>query len=283
MKCSLWLLLGLLISSSALAANEYQVAKRVEASMVVTGSIVVNPDGSVNSYTLDKQDKLPSSVVALIDKTVQSWKFRPIFTDGKPETAKAVMSLRILARKLDDDRFALSVAGASFGKDAPDQSITYVERKPPRYPPSALDSWVSGIVYLDILVSPQGTVDQAAIEQIDLRKVASDDQMKVWRNMLGEAALKAATSWTFHVPQSADFASATNRVVRVPVNFNLVVPGATKPAEYGDWDGYVPGPVQHIAWLPAISSDRSADAVPNNGLAFQDDERFVLLDPPGDG
>ena len=47
--------------------------KQVEASMLVTGELVVAPDGTVKSYTLDRADKLPPEVRELLAKVVPGW------------------------------------------------------------------------------------------------------------------------------------------------------------------------------------------------------------------
>lgn len=283
MKRLSWFLICLILPSIALAANEYQVAKRVEASMVVTGSIELALDGSVHAYTLDQQNKLPSAVVALVGKTVQGWKFQPVLFNGSPVLAKAAMSLRVVAKKLDGDKYALSVSGASFGKETSGDSIAWKDKVAPRYPQAALDNYVSGTVYLDALVDRQGRVEKVGVEQVDLRNIASDPQMRAWRNVLGRAALSAVSKWTFSVPASSEYADAANRVVRIPVNFVLNYTGSPKHG-YGDWDGYVPGPIENISWAqPHAPSYGSADAIPDGGLAFQDDRRFVLLNPPGNG
>ena len=288
MKRLLLVLICLITPVAGLAANEYQVAKRVEASMVVTGWIIVNPDGSVNSYTLDKQDKLPSAVVELIGKTVPAWRFRPIsILDGSnhPERVKAAMSLRVVAHPVDDSNYELSVSGASFGKDNTQSSnaVAYKERKPPRYPRDALQERVSGIVYLVLRIGRDGHVEDVATEQVDLRAVAGDDQMRIWRYELSRPAVAAAKEWIFDVPQTGEDAQADRWFVRVPVNFQIVYKGIPPRQEYGQWESYVPGPVNQIPWTDSETPTArgAADAISDNGIAFQDDHRFVLLNPPG--
>lgn len=85
MKRSLCVLLGLL----ALFVLSSASGKSVDASMIVTGTIVVNPDGTVQGYSLDEQDKLPPSVVGLVSRTVARWKFKPVMADGKPALAES--------------------------------------------------------------------------------------------------------------------------------------------------------------------------------------------------
>ena len=44
----------------------------VEASMLVTGAVVIAPDGSVRSHTLDQAEKLSPMIVSFIDKAVSA-------------------------------------------------------------------------------------------------------------------------------------------------------------------------------------------------------------------
>lgn len=151
------LLLCLLFPCASFGASAWDVSKRAEGSIVVTGSIVVKPDGSVASYTLDHQDKLPSAVVAVIDKTLPAWKFQPILmldSSNKPELAKASMSLRVIAKPVADDQYDVSLGGASFGYDDKQSSegFSYKHTVPPRYPMELASEGISGIVYLLVRV-----------------------------------------------------------------------------------------------------------------------------------
>lgn len=63
--------------------------------MLLTGTIVVGPDGSMKSYELDKTDKIPANITALVSNATQQWHFDPVTRDGQAVTAKARMSLQI--------------------------------------------------------------------------------------------------------------------------------------------------------------------------------------------
>lgn len=119
MKHSLWLLLGLVLPVLAWGHGGIDAAKRsVEASMLVTGEIVVNPDGSVYGYSLDQRDKLPAAVIKLVGETLPGWKFTPVEAHGKPVLAKALMSLRIVAHQSKPNHFVAGIEGAAFGENA---------------------------------------------------------------------------------------------------------------------------------------------------------------------
>ena len=50
----------------ALAGGPREVRKQTEASMLVTGTIVIEPDGHVRSYQVDQPEKLPTAATGLI-------------------------------------------------------------------------------------------------------------------------------------------------------------------------------------------------------------------------
>lgn len=285
MKRSLCVLFCLLFPTAGLAANAWAVGKRVEASMVVTGSIVVAPDGSVHGYTLDKRDKLPSAVVGIIERTIPIWKFQPVLmleSHDRLELAKASMSLRIVASPSPNGSYAVSVNGASFesGDSQSSQDISWKEHDFPLGVAREAQNGLSGTVYLTMKVNRDGRVAAVAVTQVNLRAVASDSQMDAWRRSLGRLATRAANSWTFHFPQVGKQATADYLLVRVPVNFD---PGG--PLAYGQWDTYVPGPVQPVPWAnkstQRTASNGSGDAIPDNGAPFVQNARFVLLTPLG--
>jgi hypothetical protein len=299
MKHSGWLLLGLVLPAFAFAHGGVDAAKRsVEASMLVTGEIAVNPDGSVYGFVLDHRTKLPAPVLKLIDGSLPHWEFTPVKVDGKPVLAKASMSLRIVARQLDADRDAISVESAAFGADtarfhktsscADGACLSYLERQPPGYPPNLLSNLVSGTVYLAVEIDSQGKVSQAAVEQVNLRRLADETTLGRWRRELGRVSMAAARKWTFQVPRTGPEAGKEHWVVTIPVDFSIAVPGTGKTIGapgYGQWDTYVRGPVNSIPWAEAprgkVVSTGGVDAVPDNGAPFLADARFVLLTPIG--
>ncbi|MGH8184853.1 MAG: energy transducer TonB [Rhodanobacteraceae bacterium] len=302
------LLMALAVPGLAFAHGGVDAAKRsVEGSMLVTGEIAVNPDGGVYGYSLDHRDKLPPAVVNLIDQTLTGWKFTPVKVNGKPELAKAFMSLRIVAKQIDAKHDAISVESAAFGAEttqahktsdcanvasvANGACLTYLTRRPPDYPRNLINDLVSGTVYLVLEVDRQGRVAQVAVEQVDLREIADGATLGRWRRELGDVSLAAARKWTFQVPQAGSGEGWNHWIVFVPVNYAIDVFGQKKKIgepDYGQWDAYVPGPVNSIPWLQEqrgqIASNGNADAIPDDGTPFIADTRFVLLTPiSGDG
>lgn len=263
------LLLGIfcmVLSGAALAAGPRAVREHVQASMLVTGWITVTPDGNTKSFAIDHAEKLPASVVDLIGKNAPTWHFFPVLRDGKPVVAKARMNLRIVAKPLGDKKYALSIAGSHFGQpsakdESGGESIAVKEMRPPSYPPSAARVGVSGTVYLVLQVNRQGQVDEEAAEQVNLDVIGTDAAMRLWRKVLGEAAVNAARHWTFTPPTAGPGAAKSSWQVRMPIRFTLSGNGRRDVDRiYGKWHAYVPGPRHVPAWMNESESSGSADA-----------------------
>lgn len=268
-----------LLSGAALAAGPAAVRKRVQASMLLTGTIVVAPDGSVRSYAVDKAEKLPPLVIGLIAKNIPKWKFEPTLLNGDPVAAKAQMSLRLVAKPVGGDSYSVSISGAQFGQNAPGESITYKDRAKPTYPPQAARAHVSGTVYLVMRVGRQGQVQEVEAEQVNLVVVDSDKGMERWRKVLADSALAAARRWTFNLPTSGEHMNDEYWVARVPVTYAL---SAVHGDDYGEWQPYVPGPRQPVPWL----DDRrllsgNADALPDGDLHPLNRDGLRLTTPAG--
>lgn len=260
--CSLFFLL---FSISTITCAE----PAVEASTVITGSIVVGPDGSVRSYTLDHPEELANGITQLVAKSVPQWKFYPYLVDGKPVVAKAAMSIRLVAHKLDNGQYGASVKGAVFSSYSKDQWSDFkVKRVVPKYPPRAIRSRVSGTVYVVAEVDHQGNVENVAAEQVNLRALGAEAIMRRARNMLADAAVSAIGQWKFDTSKLPFPAGERYSTVRIPVAFNLRVDRRTSPGErYGQWQSYVPGPLNIIPWLDQRQmAAGSPDALPAGGI-----------------
>ncbi|OOG60248.1 energy transducer TonB [Rhodanobacter sp. C03] len=276
-----WLmgLFCVLMACATWAESPAEVRKQAEASMLVTGSIEVMPDGSVQGYTLDHADQLPPIVVQILQQNVPTWKFK--FDDQQTVAVKAKMSLRLLAKRVDDTHDAISISAAQFGQDdkVPGESISYKTRLPPRYPGLALHSGVSGTVYLLLRVGRDGRVEDAAAEQVNLTVYASGRDMQLFRDNLARAAITAAREWTFNTPTIGKHVADDYWVAKVPVNFDIRPRGTYKDVPYGRWQSYVPGPRQLVPWVEKKKLlTGAADAVPDGGL-YQINQGLQLTTP----
>lgn len=270
-----WLagLLCLILSGSAFGIGRSAARKLVVASVLVTGSITVAPDGSVKNYVVDHPGQLPAPVISLIAKNAAKWRFEPVVREGKPVMAKAAMSLRIVASPLGDGNYSLGIAGSYFGRpaslqDPTGRTIGSIKCEPPEYPMAAAREHVSGTVYLIMRVNRAGLVDEDAAEQVNLDFAASDSDMRHWRNVLAEAAVRASRRWTFTPPTAGPDAERSSWMVRVPVDFQLSAWGSPRPIEkYGSWHAYVPGPRTIPEWAGKPRIGSSADAVAAGGVS----------------
>jgi hypothetical protein len=202
------------------------------------------------------------------------------------------MSLRIVAYQDKPKHFVAAVEDAEFGNDAalymgtcpPGECLTYAKKQPPSYPLDMVQEGVSGTVYIEMLVDSQGHVADLAVRQVDLRKLGDGTQLDRWRRSFARATLAAARNWMFHVPVKGKEARKSQWVVTTPVNYSLsIITGKDDPG-YGEWDAYVPGPVNPMPWAKSNvrqSAGGGGDAVPETGTPFIADTHFVLLTPLG--
>ena len=75
-------LVVLLAAGSVLATGPRGVRETAEASMLVTGTVDIEPDGRVSGYRLDRVDELPPAVVDLVTKAAGAWRFEPVLVDA---------------------------------------------------------------------------------------------------------------------------------------------------------------------------------------------------------
>ncbi|MET3653307.1 hypothetical protein [Dyella japonica] len=234
-----------LVSTPLLAADKQPVS---EASMLVKGSIVIGPDGKVVSYTVDRPERIPPAVLDVVKTNVPNWIFE--FEDHVSEPVKETMSIRVVARAVDETHARLVVAGASF-EDNSGESTRYVHRKTTtaiHYPRISLEDRVSGTVYLLLQIGQDGRVQQAFAEQVNLRQYPAQTRNEVYEHDLAKAAIEGTKNWTFEPPSTGPNAKDNSWLVRVPVTFTLHEVGVPDPDAYGKWDEYMPGVVQKAPW-----------------------------------
>ncbi|WP_199099851.1 energy transducer TonB [Dyella sp. ASV21] len=267
MKPGFAISLCLLLGAAAGLAQADSVSGAVEASMLVTGTVEVNPDGSLHGYTLDRPERLPAPVRDVIGKVMPHWEFTLSAPSG--QVVKSNMSLRVQAKPAGDGNYKLSVDGASFGaKEKPSgETVSYKSRKPaPRYPAAALSARVSATVYLLVRVGRDGTVQEAIAEQVNLDQYSSESQMSLLRKQFAEASLSAAKLWTYNLPTEGERMDDPYWVVRVPVNFGLTMGSMAAKEHYGTWHPYVPGPRATPPWISQALLSEAPDATPDDGL-----------------
>lgn len=253
-----WLGVALLLASAtAFAAGPLAVRKQIEASMLVTGTIEVDPEGRVERFQFDQSEKLPSGVIGLLQRAIPDWRFEPVLVDGKAVRTGTDFSARVIGRKANETSYEISIGGVAFGgrSGKPSERPQSLSLTPPAYPTIAAQAGVAGNVYLLVRVDRDGRVTDAFAEQVNLKIVSDENTMERWRDVLTRAAIRATPRWRFQLPTEGPDARKEDWVVRVPVMFNL-----DRPKPYGSWDAYVRGPRQRNPWHED-----------NEGLAFAPD------------
>lgn len=287
---------GLALLCAALAAEASgppAMRKQIELSMLVTGRVIIEPDGRVASWTVDQREALPEPVPALIDRAVPQWRFAPILVEGKPTRGSARMSLRMVARRSGDgsDQYLVRVENGYFGREA----LSFDERAakglageyvaaermdPPTYPRLAAEMGAQGTVYLVLQVDRQGAVADVVVEQVNLRTIGREKQMERMRALLSASALEGARRWRFRPPGAGPSAGDAHWSIRVPVAY-LMNGSKAGITGYGQWDAYVPGPRQPVPWSdPAWQEDVSPDTLVS-GEVYQAGAALKLLTPIG--
>ena len=259
--------MGLLLVScvgAVWAGGPGAVRKQVESSLLVKGTIDLHADGSVAGYALDKPDAVPEGIVGMIARAVPMWRFEPIEITSGATRVRANMSMRIVAKKTDGGDFTVQIRGAQFfGQERPGESVTSAKLQPPAYPEMAARSGVGGTVYTVVKIGRDGRVEDAIVEQVNLRVISNAKGMEQWRAVLAKAALRAVKDWTFKPPTKGEEMGEPYWAARVPIDF--VAPDQRLPQD-GQWEAYVPGPRQTASWISDDSGAEAADALAGGGL-----------------
>ncbi|QNK03071.1 hypothetical protein [Dyella telluris] len=245
---------------------------QAEASLLVQGKAVVNPDGKIASYSLREPDKLPAPVIDLIRQNVTAWTL--VFTYAPAAPVEEQMTMRIIATEADDKHTTLRLASASFEETnrPANESVRSRDRMPPTYPKSVLDAHVSGTVYVLARVGRDGHVLDAAAEQVNLHQYTEQYTQGLYRKALGAAAARAIKQWTFDVPVAGPTAGRDFWYVRIPCRFHLH--DSRDPSfdshtgdTYGSWEIYLRGPRETIPWVqdPSLLAE-APDATPDGGI-----------------
>ena len=256
--------LVLLLAVSVAHAKGYKAKQDVEASMLVTGTIEVDPQGRVERYGIDQPEALPVHVTRLLARAVPHWEFEPFLHDGKPASVRTSMRIRVVANELAGEEIVLRIAGASFGDDKLlDDSQPGKRLAPPRYPGDALRSGVTATVYLLGRVGLDGSMQEVIAEQVNMRYLGPARIMDELRDAFAQESIRAALTWTFATPEDVLASGKPHWSVRVPVDFTL---DDMRTPDYGKWDSYVAGPHQTAWWVEEEERPQRADTFAGGGF-----------------
>lgn len=265
------------LAAPALAAAQGPRAVRMQAemSMVLTGTVRIAADGAVEAVSIDREAQVPEQVARLVRQAAPQWRFEPLAANAPGAAADTPMTLRVAVRRdpqQGDDVFVMRIASATFGADGPGEAPSSGSVPPPVYPMPAAMVGMPATVYVVARFGRDGKVGDAFVEQVNLHKVGSEQQMVGFRKSFATASLAAAKRWTFVPPSQGRAAAYDSWQVRVPVAFMLA--GAQEPA-YGQWEVYVPGPRQRAPWAEH-GADIGVDALAGNGPRLLGSGRKLL-------
>ena len=279
MKRVLLGVLAMALSFSAMAAGRGEVRKTVESSMLLTGTIVVGPEGQVTEYAIDQPEKVAKGVLDFVKGNVSRWTFEPTLLDGKSVSVRNKMSLRIVANKQENGDVAVRLGGVNFLplKVEEGAQVSSIRKSPPKYPIGAARAGATGTVYLIVKVGRDGKVEDVIAEQVNLEFVATENVMEQARKIFADASIQAARQWKYIPPVKGEDVDAPYWSVRIPIQYSM---GDSKKRQYGQWESYVPGPRQQVPWeglrdFPSFSPDTMVA----NGDAYQTGKGLRLLTP----
>lgn len=259
----------LLAAGAASAVGPGGVRKQAEMGMQLSGQIDIAPDGSVEAVRLDQQDRLSEGLARFVQSSVMAWSFEPVVRDGKPVAARSPLMLRLVGKRLEDGNTQVSIRSAGFETYDPESrtSVTASNMSPPTYPRPMYEMGGQGDVYLILKIGRDGRVADLYVEQVNMTVVASESQMRKFRQVLGSNAMAAARRWEFRVPAAGAEADQPHWNIRVPVRYAIVDKGRSLPDdEYGVWRAYIPGPRERAPWISDEDWENGSDALADGGI-----------------
>ncbi|MGY3039211.1 hypothetical protein ACVWWQ_000798 [Rhodanobacter sp. TND4EL1] len=243
-------LFAALLATVAMTAQA-SAREDVESSAVVKGTIVLARDGTVQTVLVDDEARYGKPIADVVRKTALRWRFHPVVRDGKPVVAKSGMQVRVVLKQTTDGNYSVRVRGATFGDGSENSTDTLHiaesnKKIQPEYPMSAVRARVQGTVYLAVRVDHDGHVTDAVAEQVNLDNLGPTGVLRRYREILADAALKAARKWSYVTPTTGELARQDSWTAHVPVSFYLMESGErTRPV----WQTYVPGPYTAAPWV----------------------------------
>lgn len=235
-----------------------------DLSLLVDGTIIVASDGSVASYTLKQREKLPATVVDLIQKTVPAWHFRRVVDSPAEQEIKKRMSLRVMARPDGGGGYAAKVSDAYFYDVVTRNPLDDEKLTQPEYPARALRYMASAMVYVLVRIDDAGHVTHATTQQVNVYADASGGELAGLQVLFAKAGLASVVRSPFPAASSPLAGGGGTgehaRFVRVPVAFDAGK-GLPKDLDYGQWMPYRPGQSQSISWAKAAHGTSTADTV----------------------
>lgn len=251
------------------ASDERGGTPALEASLLASGTIDIEPDGTVGGYSLDDAEHLPPAVREMAAAAVPGWRFNPVVQDGQASAVRARMHLRFVASRLADapDKFQIRMDSATFPAD-------HASSEAPRMRPmrnlgpivSALTLvQAEGTVYVALRIDRNGRVVEATATRVNLRARGTEPQLRRIRDHYASAAEASARRLRYDVPTSGPYKDEPYWDGMLP--FELCISDRCPNTPAWQWTTYVPGPRMTPTWdYQDDGGEHAGDAMPSNGF-----------------
>ncbi|MEN5425013.1 energy transducer TonB [Stenotrophomonas pennii] len=256
---------GALVPVDASAQNARAARAQTEGSMVLSGSIDIAPDGSVEGFTLKNEDRIEPYIQDFLKQNVARWRFEPVLREGRAVAAKTPVNLRLVARRASGEGMDVVLSSANFRNFDPKASdaVAIDRMPPPSFPRELMEMGGAGEVQLLLRVARDGTVDDVIAEQVNAYVAGSARAMQRMRDVMARSAVTAARKWAFIAPTTGASVDDPFWTVRVPVRFFYGGNGD----RYGKWQVYIPGPKHSAPWkVNDVAADDAPDMLPDGGV-----------------
>lgn len=284
---SLFLSAALCLPAATVEAGTAKAArKHVESSMLLTGKVDIDRDGTVVAMSLDQETDLTDTLAGFVRNAVMHWRFEPVRDDdGNALVVRAPIRLRVVARPLEDDNVEVGIRTADFSPEYDPNDRTAVatmDRTLPHYPRDAALANLGADAFVIVKVGRDGRVEDLITRQVNLHALGNRTAMATWRGKFAKASETAIRGWTFRVPTEGPQADAPYWVVTVPLTYRVSSLGEGPPrVGYGKWETYVAGPLQPVPWLDPkdVRNATSPDALADGGVYMPRKDGLRLLTP----
>jgi hypothetical protein len=263
----LLLLTALLATAPARAsANDQPANSMVDAgtvesvlTMQLDGSIVIEKDGSVGSYSFDAP---PSAGLApLLDKTIQGWLFEPVLVDGALVRAESRMRISLAATQTGEDSYSVRIDNVVFpwkqgakraDGDSPPPRVGFLSPKmpPPIYPKALERAGITGRVLLALCFNPDGSVKDAVAVQSMLFDVRGRERLLAAAiKEMEDSALSAARHWTVQLQVPEGMAPTPSRLTATTTVNYVMDNRRDKSPVPGEWSRVSRTPKREMPWV----------------------------------
>jgi hypothetical protein len=221
---------------------------------VVSAWASVDTEGRVSGLEFDAQT--PAQIAAVAETAFMRLAFDPATRGGEPVSSRTAVSARL---KFTPDGGLGYMTEVIEAYQPGARTILSVH---PRYPAAAAREGVGGMIWLELRINADGTVDPQQTRVVDARFHRDAKAYKGHRTtaLLEAAAREAVAQWTFEQPWVEGVAIATRQRVQLKFTPPGFGPGQNVDYDYGDF------------------ARRYQNAVP---VAVDDGQRLAQLIKPG--